>query len=433
MQFGQHLKKGAWGFATKLLPAIYGTVMTLVVFNVIPKRQSGELSLFINIFGTIFTFADSFALQAIVKFGVDKANDLQELLTATSILFFAFLSVVLSIFIIAPGFVASLLNSTELPNLIPLLIILVIVTVPRVITSKIFQMRFHTSQLFIVDCINFGGSSIIVVIYYFLGKLHTASDVVEITIATGATSSLVALFLARADISWRMRFSRVMLRKIFHFTRYQTATGMVSVLQQNLDTYLVPAFFGMEALANYNVAKFFFKGFDVLRDTQGIFVFPASSKYHASGDTDILKKIIEKATSFLYILMIPLCILLIIFAPLIFGILYKGKFDESIPIFRVLIASGFVLPMTMVGMSALVGMGKVKEVFQTIIASLALNVLLALILLPLIGTIGAAIAFSISMLLQAILAYRIMKKEVPLSFSAMLVRGIEDGMNYLKK
>jgi O-antigen/teichoic acid export membrane protein len=230
-----------------------------------------------------------------------------------------------------------------------------------------------------------------------------------------------------------MRFSKAMLKKIFHFTRYQTATGTVHVLQQNLDTLLVPAFLGIEALANYQVAKFFFKGFDVLRDTQGIFVFPASSKYHASGDRDTLKKIIEKATSFLYILMIPLCALLIIFAPVLFQILYKGKFDESIIIFRILIASGFILPMTMVGMSALVGMGKVKQVFQTILASLVTNVILALILLPIIGTIGAAIAFGVSMLLQAILAYRIMKQEVPLSLSAMFVRGIEDGKNFLKR
>ena len=209
--------------------------------------------------------------------------------------------------------------------------------------------------------------------------------------------------------------------------------GTVHVLQQNLDTLLVPAFLGIEALANYQVAKFFFKGFDVLRDTQSIFVFPASSKYHGEGDVATLKKIIEKATSFLYLLMIPLCILLIIFAPLLFQILYKGKFDDSIIIFRILIASGIVLPMTMVGMSSLVGMGKVKEVFQTILASLIVNIVLAVILLPLIGTIGAAIAFCISMLLQAVQAYRIMKREVPLTLSAMFLRGIEDGKNFLKR
>ncbi|MEI8134323.1 MAG: oligosaccharide flippase family protein [bacterium] len=433
MQFGQHLKKGGWGFATKLLPAIYGTVMTLLVFNDLKKSESGELALFINIFGMIFTFADSFALQAIVKFGVDKANDLQELLTATSLLFLGFLAVVLGSFIVFPGMVASLLNSKELPALIPSLVILVIVTIPRVIASKIFQMRFHTQYLFIVDCINFGGSSIIVTYYSLNGMLHGASDVIYITIATGAASSIVSLILARRDLRWRMSYSREMLKKIFHFTRYQTATGAVHVFQQNLDTLIVPAFFSMEALANYQVAKFFFKGFDVLRDTQGIFVFPASSKYHASGDFATLKKIIEKATSFLYLFMAPLCILLIIFAPTLFHFLYKGKFDDSINIFRVLIASGFILPITMVGMSALVGMGRVKEVFQTILMSLIANIILAIVLLPLVGTIGAAIAFGLSMGLQAVRAYYVMKKDVPLSLSEMFFRGISDGLNFAKR
>ncbi len=433
MKFSAHLEKGAWGFATKLLPAVYGVVMTILVFKILPKSESGELALFQVIFGMIFTFADSFALQAIVKFGVDTANDLQELLTATSLLFFAFLLISLSLLIVFPGTFSYLLNSPELPDLIPSLIILVIVTIPRVITSKIFQMRFHTKNLFFADLINFGGSSIVVTIYAFMDKLHTASDVIFITIITGACSSLLSLFLARKDLSWRIRFSRTMLKKIFHFTRYQTATGSVHVFQQNLDSLLVPAFLGVEALANYQVAKFFFKGFDVLRDTQGIFVFPASSKYYAAGDFATLKKIIEKTTSFLYILMIPLSILLIIFAPLIFQILYKGKFDDSVNVFRVLIASGFILPITMVGMSALVGMGKVKEVFQTILASLIVNVILAVTLLPLLHTVGAAIAFCISMLLQAILSYRIMIREVPLSLSAMFLRGIEDGKNFLKE
>ncbi|HYM34469.1 MAG TPA: hypothetical protein VET48_03680, partial [Steroidobacteraceae bacterium] len=162
MKFSQHLGKGAWGFATKLLPAVYGVVMTVLVFKVLPKEESGELALFQVIFGMIFTFADSFALQAIVKFGVDTKNDLGELLSATSLLFFGFLAVVLGAMGIFPNLLGSLMNAPLLPRLIPSLIFLTILTVPRVIASKIFQMRFHTKELFFMDLIYFGGSSVIV-------------------------------------------------------------------------------------------------------------------------------------------------------------------------------------------------------------------------------------------------------------------------------
>jgi O-antigen/teichoic acid export membrane protein len=433
MKFSQHLGKGAWGFATKLLPAVYGVVMTVLVFKVLPKAESGELALFQVIFGMIFTFADSFALQAIVKFGVDPKNDLGELLSATSLLFLGFLTLVLGAFAIFPDSFGSLMNAPLLPRLIPSLIFLTILTVPRVIASKIFQMRFHTKELFFMDMIYFGGSSIIVAYYAFAGKLSGAYDVIVITMITAAASSLYSLIAARRDIWFKPRFSKAMVKKIFDFTRYQTATGTVHVFQQNLDSLLVPAFLGVEALANYQVAKFFFKGFDVLRDTQGIFVFPASSKYHASGDTATLKKIIEKATSFLFILMVPLCIVLIVFAPVVFHLIYGTKFDVSINVFRVLIATGFVLPVVMVAMSALVGMGRVKEVFRIILASLTINVILAVTMLPTFGLIGAAIAFAVSMILQAIAGYRVMKRDVPLEARELLFRGIKDGKHFLKE
>ncbi len=128
MKFSQHLGKGAWGFATKLLPAIYGSVITVLVFNVLPKSESGELALFQVIFGMIFTFADSFALQAIVKFGVDPKNDLSELLTASSTLFFVFLLVVLGAMGVFPQQFGSLMNAPGLPALVPSLLLLTVLT-----------------------------------------------------------------------------------------------------------------------------------------------------------------------------------------------------------------------------------------------------------------------------------------------------------------
>jgi O-antigen/teichoic acid export membrane protein len=432
VKFSQHLGKGAWGFATKLLPAIYGVVTTVVVFKVMPKIECGELSLFQVIFGMIFTFADSFALQAIVKFGVDPKNDLRELLTATSALFFSFLLVVLGTFSLFPSFFGDLMKAPSLPALIPSLVILTIVTIPRVTASKIFQMRFHTKELFFMDLIYFGGSSIVVTILAFMGRINTAYDVIFITIIAAILSSLYTIIAARHDIIFKPRFSKAMVKRIFDFTRYQTATGSVHVFQQNLDSLIVPAFLGIEALANYQVAKFFFRGFDVLRDTQGIFVFPASSKYYSAGDFGTLKKIIEKATSFLFIVMVPSCILLIVFAPQLFHLLYGTKFDVSINVFRVLITTGFILPSVMVSMSALVGMGKVKEVFRIIVVSLVVNVALAVVLLPALGLIGAALAFMLSMTIQAVAGYLAMKREVPLELREFLLRGIKDGKHFLK-
>lgn len=432
MKFSQHIAKGAWGFGSKLMPAIYG-VVTVLIIKALVKSEYGELVLFQTIFGMIFTFSDNFALQAIVKFGVEPGNDLHELISSSSLLFFGFLTIVLGALAVFPYQIAELLNSASFPAYIGSLVILVVVTIPRVIVSRVFIMRFHTRELFVVDAINFGGASIVIVWLAVTGALHSAQEVINITIVCGAASSVIALLLARNEKLWRFEYSRATLGKIFSFTRYQSATGAVHVLQQNLDNLLVPAFIGIEALADYNAAKMFFRGFDVLRDTQGIFVFPAASKYYSRGETETLKKIIEKATSFLYMLVIPVAILLIVFAPQIFHLLYGAKYDASIPIFRILMSCAAALPVVMVAMAALAGMGKVREVFRIIVASLAVNTILAIILLPSLGASGAAVSFVAAMLIQAILGYVVMKRDVPIEAGAMLVRGVGDARNFVKE
>jgi len=430
VKFSEHIGKGAWGFGSKLMPAIYGIVTVLIIKSLV-KEEYGELVLFQTIFGMIFTFSDNFALQAIVKFGVEPDNDLHELISASAFLFFGFLFFSLGLVALIPDKIGALLNSTALPSLVPYLVILVIVTIPRVLISKVFQMRFHTKSLFVVDALNFGGASVAILVMSFMGKLSSAIDVVHITIVMGAVSSLVAMIIARDVKLWKMRYSKSMLTKIFAFTRYQTATGTVHVFQQNLDNLIVPAFLGLEALANYNAAKMFFRGFDVLRETQGMFVFPATSKYHARKEFDTLKKIIEKATSFSYLAMVPVSLLLVLIAPNIFHLLYGNKYDESITIFRVLLISSAFVPMVMVGMSSLVGMGKVKQVFRIITSSLILNAVVALILVPSLGTIGAALSFSAAMLLQSIFVYRSIKSEVAIEMAQMFFRGIADAKNFL--
>jgi lipopolysaccharide exporter len=430
VKFSEHIGKGAWGFASKLMPAIYGVVTVLVIKSLV-KEEYGELALFQQIFTMIFTFSDNFALQAIVKFGVDIDNDLHELLSASSILFFSFLFFSLGLLALASEPIGKLLNSTALPSLLPYLIILVVVTIPRVLFAKVFQMRFHTRELFFVEMVNYGGASIVIIVLSLMGTLHRALDVVHITIIAGGASSVLAMLLARDVKLWKMRYSKSMLKKIFAFTRHQTATGTVHVAQQNLDGFIIPAFLGIEALANYTAAKMFFRGFDVLRETQGMFVFPATSKYHAKKEFDTLKKIIEKATSFSYLAMVPISILLVIFAPHIFHILYGNKYDDSIQIFRVLLISSAFVPMVMVGMSSLVGMGRVQTVFKIITSSLIINAIAALILVPTLDTTGAALSYSLAMLIQAIFVYRAIKTEVPIEFSAMFSRGFTDAKNFL--
>jgi O-antigen/teichoic acid export membrane protein len=112
-------------------------------------------------------------------------------------------------------------------------------------------------------------------------------------------------------------------------------------------------------------------------------------------------------------------------------LIFGHKFDESIGVFRILVAGAIVLPIQMVFITTMVGMGRVKEMFRFIASGLTINTIFTVVLLPLIGITGAAIAFVIGNTLQASLAYRFIEKEIGFNTKFALSQAWKDGRNFV--
>ncbi len=404
-----------------------------MVARSIAPAEFGILSVFQTLFTILFTFSDGFALQAIVKFGVEPEVELEELVTVTSLLFIAFLGTALAILLLFPSTFSGLLNIPQLGHLIPYLAIFAVFTMPRVVLSKVLQSKFRMKEIFFVDFANFGVASIAIFTLLLMGKIHSAESVIHVTMLSGLLSSLVAIILARPFLRYRVKYSRRMLNRISEFVRYQAAMGVVSTAQQNFDVLIVSGFTGAVGVAMYNGAKMLFRGFDVIRETMTLFVFPATSKFHSRGEIGTLRIMLEKSVSFLFLGLIPIGIILAIGAPFIFHTLYGIKFDASIPIFRVLLLSVLFFPIQMVFGVAMTGMGKIKEAFRMFTITLIVNVTLASTILALTHElIGAAIAFVTASAVQTTQLYIYLQRHVGLDEKRLIARGFTDASNHLK-
>lgn len=432
MKFSQHIGKGAWGLAGRGLPVLHAVAFILLVVNALPITEFGAYSVFQNLYIILFMFTDNFALQAIVKHGVEPDIDLTALLTTTFSLYAAFLVGACLLFLAVPSFWGSLVNSPELPSLIPWLAAFIAVTIPRTFISKILQMRFHVKEIFFIDMANYGFSAIALTTLALSGKIHTALDVIRVTVLCGLLSSLIAIWFGRKDVFVRPRFSRSMTKRIVEFGKYQSGTGIASSLMNSLDVLMVSKFTGPAGAGVYSSAKNLYRLFDIFRDTQTMFVFPASSKYYSRGEFGTLRTMIEKAVSFLYLLIVPLALLLTIFAPTLFEVLYKGKYDAAIPVFQILMIASLVLPVQMVLSTSMVGFGKMKQFFRVMIVSFGINIVVALALLLTIGVEGAAIAFVVGLIAQSVQFFLIVKREVKFETKELFFRGWRDALAFLK-
>ncbi|HEY3874934.1 MAG TPA: oligosaccharide flippase family protein [Candidatus Kapabacteria bacterium] len=404
--------------------------MILVARSIAPA-EFGVLSVFQTLFTILFTFSDGFALQAIVKFGVEPGVQLEELVTVTTLLFILFLGTALTILLLFPAFFSRLLNIPELAALIPYLALFAVFTMPRVVLSKVLQSKFRMKEIFFVDFANFGIATIVLIILLWAGRIHSAASVIHITMLSGLLSSIVAILLTRPHVHYRFSYSKTMLSRISEFVRYQAAMGVVSTANQNLDILIVSSFTGAVGVGIYNGAKILFRGFDVVRETMTLFVFPATSKYHSRNELSTLRTILEKSVSFLILGLIPVAALLFVGAPSIFHLLYGIKFDTSIPIFRILLIAILFYPIQMVFGVTMTGMGKIKEAFRMFTITLIVNVTLSITLLAIThNIIAAAIAFVAASATQTIQLYTYINRNIGIKFQSILSRGFRDAFSF---
>ena len=431
MKLGEHLNKGFWALADRGLPFIYG-VAQLVVGRVLTVEEFGTFVTFQVIFNMLFTFTDNFALQAIVKYGVEPEINLEALTSATLSLFLGFLLPILFLFNLLPAFTALMLGNLRLGPLFPLLALYVLVSAPRVVFAKVLQMRFRMKEIFFVDLANFGFGGSLLLVGLAMHQIQHADQIIWRAIIAASLSSLVAIWFGRKFVRLRFEYSRPMFARIKEFVRYQASTGLVSVLQQNIDQILVSRFTGPAGAGAYGMAKGVYRIFDVMRDTVTLLVFPATSKYYSRGDKATVRIILEKSVGFLYLVLVPIATVLFLFAPMFYHLVFGAKFDSSIPIFRILVAGSLVLPIQMVFISTMVGMGRVKKMFRIITIGLSVNAAVSLVLLPTLGIAGAAISFVVGNILQAVQAFRFIQREIGFEMSKVLPLAFADAMAFVR-
>jgi O-antigen/teichoic acid export membrane protein len=431
MKFSDHVGKGVWTMMSRGLVVLYG-VITLALMKVLVKEEFGTLSFFQLLFTMLYTFSDNFALQAIVKFGLEPDADLEALLSTSATLLAGFFSLVLIAFFAFSTPLADLLKQPQLPALLPYLLLLAFVTIPRAIFFKVLQMRFRMRDMFFVDLANFGVSSVVIFVMLVTGRVHTALDVVQVTIASAALSSIVATLLSKSEVGLRYKYVRHVYSKVYGYIKFQSATGVVAVFQQQFDTLIVSAFTGTVGVANYQGAKNLYRIFDEIRNASVVFIFPATSRYAGTHDWASLKTMLNKAISFLYLAIVPLAVFVAIAAPLIYHTIWGHKYDESIPILRVLMIAGIFLPMQIVFPTAMTGLGRVKELLVAVTIGFLADVALSLALLPSMGVLGAAVAFVAAMGIQAVLTMRVVGKTVELSPRIWMTQGARDALNFLR-
>ncbi len=424
MEFGKHIGKGLWGFADKALPALYGIAFMLFVIRTLPAQEYGAYVLFQTIFLLIVGLSYSFAIQPMLKFvseGMNAKSVSSTALTAMTGLIIA----IVGILILFGRPISQFLDPVHAENVRSLFIYLPIMlgaTVYRLIAGGLFQARLDIRNLFWTDFVYYLLSLILIIIARVTGLLTDAKIVVHIGVIASVLSSLIAYLLVRPIGAPVLGWDVAAGRKIFNFGKYGIAGTIGSVVQTQFDTFIVSSYGGVTGVASYGVAKTFARIFDIYTQVIQTLVLPASSMLHGKGERERLIALVEKTLCFSFYGILPVILIFEFFPKELFGVIYGGRYADSIPLLRVLTLLGFFVPFASVISSVFYGIGKVGIglLFSVMAILLSLGVYYGLGYYY--GIKGIVCGVVIVQAIMIVVGTIIFKKYVPFSFASAVGR-----------
>jgi len=419
MRLIDHFSKGAWAFADKSLPLAYSIGAILLIIRVLPKEEYGFFILIQGITLMMVNLSTSFSLVPMVKYASESKDDgsLATMGISMHVIILAALTLLCLAFKHQIGII---FHRTEI---IPLVIYIPLMAAAgelRFYTMELLRIRYRIYHIFWIDLAYFAASIIFVIIFTLQGTFLTGGDMCKVTVLAFAASSLTGLILARDLIPWKPRFSMRTLKKITGFGKFTLGTGVSNEISERADIILIGLFLNPASVAIYAVAKILWRFFSIYNQVVALLILPGISRLHAEKRLQDIKSIYEKILTFSYLLMIPFGIAIIALANPIISIIYGDKYLASIPILRILAFYAFFVAPAAIGTALVTGMGRPETVFRIRWLATFANLIVCLILIPFIGSSGAAIALVIAIAVSAILIHRDITQSIQFSYKNAL-------------
>lgn len=246
----------------------------------------------------------------------------------------------------------------------------------------------------------------------------------------GLTGGFVAGLIAGGIANFRyfdLRFVRFGLPHIknlsgFSFWIFLTASG--SLVFTYADTILIGFFMNTADVGIYRTA---FQLTSVATFTTLAFhtvLYPKISKWGAQGKVREIENSLARASTYSLFLAIPTCIGGWILGERLLYYLYGASFVQGAPALFFLLFVQVVNVFMYLGTMSLTALNRPKDAFCiTVIASIA-NILLDLVLIPILGITGAAIATLIAMTVNALGAHILLARVIAVKYEYQPVKNI---------
>lgn len=201
-------------------------------------------------------------------------------------------------------------------------------------------------------------------------------------------------------------FNAQVLRPVFTFGGWVTVTNIVGPVLVYLDRFLIGSLLSMSAVAYYTAPYDVIIRLQVLSVSLAITLFPTFSALEAMGDRERLGRLYARSVKFIFLTLGPAIILLVLYADEALRFWLGDVFArESAPVLRLLGLGVFVNSLAHVPYTLLQGAGRPDIPAKFHLMELPFYAALAWVLIATWGITGAALAWTLRVVVDAVLLF----------------------------
>jgi len=200
-------------------------------------------------------------------------------------------------------------------------------------------------------------------------------------------------------------------RELLLFSLPLTLVYTLNDIMQYTDTIMIGFFKTIYDVGLYNAAVPISQFVNLLASSM-IFIYkPIVTGLYSQGAMIDIKQIYQSSTKWLMLLAFPIFLIIFLFPKPVIGFLFGQEYVGASPALQILALSSLSVPLLGPQGSTLMAMGKNNLLMYIAVAGAITNIILNLILVPLMGITGAAVATLVSwggvQLINLILLYKI--------------------------
>ncbi|WP_418280452.1 flippase [Halorubrum sp. DTA98] len=384
-------------FAGRVVSVISGAILAVALARLLDPDEYGLLFLSISVFGTIMLFSKlgiaKSTARYIAEYKETNPGQLRHVLRFGFLLNLVAITVVCALVLVTYEWIAQLLRE---PDLAPFLLIGVffiafgtVLTFVRV-TLQGFEAIKATAGLRVIDTVSrlILTLGLLVLGYGAIGALVGYILAYLLAMIVG----LAYLYRRYYPRSTTEAFEPGLKRRIAEYAVPLTATNTANVLDKRIDTILVGFFIGPVAVAYYTIGKQVIEFIETPMSALGFTLSPTYEAQQAKGNPETAARIYEEALSHGLLFYIPAAAGLILVAEPVVELVFGTEYFGAIPVVQVLAIYAVLQSVTKLTSNGLDYLGRARERAIVKGVSAVLNVVLNVVLIPLIGVVGAAIA-----------------------------------------